>query len=147
MHWNLVRSRVCLPLLICSFLLAATSALADEGTTDPTLRQFAYLQPLPVLPVHHDAGQFPLAGGNCQRMQPVYAPHLSVIHVPVYMYVDPYPYQFPGYSSYSGGFGGVPAGLSGMSGFGGGVHYRYPYYSYRRPWHFRGPTFLNRSIP
>lgn len=35
-------------------------------------------------------------------------------------------------------------GLPNMDG--GGVHYRYPYHSYRRPWHHPGPPSTNISI-
>ncbi|QDU38093.1 hypothetical protein Mal4_24140 [Maioricimonas rarisocia] len=29
----------------------------------------------------------------------------------------------------------------------GGLHPRYPYYSYRRPWYYRGPASQNVTIP
>ncbi|MEW4527207.1 hypothetical protein [Maioricimonas sp. JC845] len=33
------------------------------------------------------------------------------------------------------------------TGWDGGLHPRYPYYSYRRPWYYRGPASLNVTIP
>lgn len=48
--------------------------------------------------------------------------------------------QYP----YSGSFLSGYEGLPNMDG--GGVHYRYPYHSYRRPWFHPGPPSTNISI-
>ncbi len=54
---------------------------------------------------------------------------------------------------YSYGDGGSMYGSSFLSGYeglpnmdGGGVHHRYPYHSYRRPWAHPGPASANISI-
>ena len=49
----------------------------------------------------------------------------SMIYTPTY--VDPYAYHFG-------------------SGFSGASHYRFPYYSYRRPWYFQGPPVYNFNV-
>ncbi len=54
---------------------------------------------------------------------------------------------------YSTGYHGSPAPGSFVSGFenlpnmdGGGIHHRYPYHSYRRPWAFPGTPSTNVTI-
>lgn len=54
------------------------------------------------------------------------------------------------YDGHAGGGGSPGSFLSGYEGLpnmdGGGVHYRYPYHSYRRPWAHPGPPSTNISI-
>lgn len=93
-----------------------------------------------------------IPSANLQRgvSDPRYAPHFQ----PMYNTYDPYAAQYQYYGAHSWSHPMVaddinPEGAEGIfvgPAFSGGLHVRFPYYSYRRPWYTRGPASLNVDI-
>jgi hypothetical protein len=68
---------------------------------------------------------------------------------------EAYAQQQANYYSHDQGFGynagahlvpPPPLGLIQPQAYAGGLHERFPYYSYRRPWYYPGPVSLNVTI-
>ena len=81
-------------------------------------------------------------------IDPRHAPHYQ----PMYNTYDPHAARYYGAHSWSqpmSGDGINPEGAEGIfvgPAFSGGLHVRFPYYSYRRPWYTRGAASLNVDI-
>ena len=124
-------------------LSSAQIALSDAPTPAAAPgTPVAVVQPSPAFTGNYGFATYPSAVGvapNCCYSAPAYpvgAYYYPPTMVPYYVPMavapvpaDPYTYHFgPGnYSSQGAG------------------HYRFPYYSYRRPWYFPGPRVFNRN--
>ncbi|NOX56980.1 MAG: hypothetical protein GXP27_21575 [Planctomycetes bacterium] len=112
--------------------LAPNNARSSQGTASNAVRPYAavgsyglaaYLPTVPVSAIPAYGVPVYLAPGDC--CLPYY--YIPMIYSPVY--VDAYTFHFGP---------GVPGAY-------GPGHYRFPYYSYRRPWYFPGPPVFNRN--
>ena len=143
--------RNCWLTALCSVLLPAPAAFAQEDLGPETVvRRVQQSAEAEILqhsaPVPSYSGSSEIRYPQPTMAQPVWSYQYQYA-APTVIYVYSYPSGF-GCPCMGAGFpsaaGMVPGGW--VMG-GGGIHYRYPYYSYRRPWYSPGPAVRNYTIP